>query len=87
MGHKSTARLLLGAGADPYPPRDLFRNIWDPDELIKLVQTSKNGINTLKGARTSVLSLLYVQAAEQFHNMGQSSSAEEMRRRALKKGE
>ena len=83
MGHESTARMLSNAGAVAYPPRGLFRNIWDPDELIKLVQTSINCINTLEGTRKLVLSLLYLQSAEQFHHMGQSSSAEEMGRRAL----
>ena len=84
MGHESTARLLLAVGADFYPPSGLFRNIWDPDELIKLVQTSKKSINTLRRIRGRPLSLLYTQAAAQFDNMGHSSSAEEMNRRAMK---
>ena len=85
MGHDSTARTLLRAGADLYPPRGLFRNIWVPDELNKLVQNSEN-YTDLRFIRRQVARLLYIQAAAQFENMGQRSSAEEMKRRMLKEG-
>ena len=83
MGHDSTAKILLTAGADRHVPRGLFRNIWDPDELSKLVQTSEKCANTLLG-RDSARPLrleLFFQAAAQFKKMGQRSSAEEMLRR------
>ena len=68
------------------PPRDLFRNIWDPDELSKLVQTSeeciKNVLRTYRGH--FIHSARLRQAAAQFEKMGQRSSAEETNRRAMK---
>ena len=38
MGHYSTARVLFKAGADPNPPGRLFRNIWDSNELKRMVK-------------------------------------------------
>ena len=82
MGHGTAAGMLLSAGADTYPPRGLFRNIWDSDELRKLVQNSEKYTNMLKRIHRRIHPLLYLEAAAQFENMGQRSSAEEMNRRA-----
>ena len=84
MGHDSTISILLADGADLIPPRDLFRNIWDPDELSKLVQTFEKSIENMRRryrGNFSHLALLRP-AAAQFEKMGQRNSAEEMNRRA-----
>ena len=79
--------MLSDAGADNNPPTALFRNIWDPDELDKLIQTSERCINTTgvlgRRYRRFYIPLLY-EAALQFKNMGQSSSAEGMKSKALR---
>ena len=84
MGHDSTATMLLAAGADPNAPSDLFRNIWDSDELSKLAQNSETYINTLRRRRMTISfrHALLEEAAAQFEKISQSSSAEEMSRRA-----
>ena len=86
MGHDSTIPMLVAAGADILPPRDPFRNIWDPDELSKLVQTFEKSIAYIQRFHRGKFahSALLHHAAAQFAKMGQRSSAEEMNRRAMK---
>lgn len=67
--------MLADAGADPYPPDGLFRNIWDPEELRNIV---KNFGKT--GPEFSLPTLLY-EAASQFIKMGQTSDVEEIKLR------
>ena len=85
MGRYSTAIMLFNGGADHYAPRGLFRNIWDSDELNKLVQNSETCTNTqgILGRKYGdvILAALCQEAAAQFEKMGQRSSAEEMLRR------
>ena len=78
--------MLLDAGAECESPSGLFRNIWDSDELNKLVQTSGKYISTLGSKdKTKIARLrLFNEAAIQFDNMGQRSSAEGMYRKTLR---
>jgi len=78
MGHFSTAKVLLKAGADPDPPHGLFRNIWDSKELRTLVKNFENFTD-----QEYLLPSILREAAVQFIRMGQISNAEEMYRRAL----
>ena len=84
MGHESTANMLLAAGADNDPAKSLFDNIWDSDELNKLVNNYEKYSRTLELNRDPfALALVFRMAAFQFKNMGQESSVGEMNRRAL----
>ena len=78
MGHYSTTKVLFKAGADPNPPRRLFRNIWDSNELKRMVKNLENYVN-LEYLLPSFLS----QAAAQFTSMDEMSNAEGLYRRVL----
>lgn len=78
MGHYNTAKALFRAGADPFPPNGLFRNIWDTNELRSMIKNVENYSNA-----EYFLPSLLEKAADQFMNMGQTRDAEEMSRRAV----
>ena len=78
MGHYSTARVLFKAGAYPSPPRRLFRNIWDPNELKRMVKNFEKYFDS-----KYLLPLIEDTAAAQFQSMDEMSDAEGSYRRAL----
>ena len=78
MGHYNIAKVLLQAGADPHPPIDLFCNIWDPNELKRLVKNLEDYIDL-----EYFLPSLLDEAALQFMKMGQMSNAEDYYRRVV----
>ena len=78
MGHYGTARVLFKAGADPRQPRRLFRNIWDSNELKRMVKNLENYVHP-----EYLLPWVLDTAAAQFQSMDEMSNAECLYRRAL----
>ena len=78
MGHYSTAKVLFEAGADPDPPRRLFRNIWDSNELKRMVKNLENYVDP-----EYLHPLVLNQAAAHFKSMDEMSNAEGLYRRVL----
>lgn len=71
-------KVLFEAGADPDPPERLFRNIWDSNELKRMVKNLENYVDP-ESLSSSVLN----QAAAQFTSMDEMSNAEVLYRRVL----
>ena len=74
----STTKVLFEAGADPNPPTRLFRNIWDSNELKRMVKNLENYVDP-----ECLLPLVLCQAAAQFTSMDETSNAEGLYRRVL----
>lgn len=91
MGHYSTTKVLFEAGADPNPPTRLFRNIWDSNELKRMVKHLENYVDLEclprsvwnQAATRSPLTSVLIQAAAQFTSMEEMSNAEALYRRVL----
>lgn len=78
MGHYSISNVLFEAGADPDPPTRLFRNIWDSNELKRMVKNLENYVDL-----GYVFPSILVQAVAQFMSMDEMSNAEDLYRRVL----
>ena len=89
MGHYTTANLVLNATKIPVVPRDLFLNIWDSDELSRLVMRFDNYLSSEFFSpdydyEDYLVEDFWHSAGAQYMKMGNDRRAEDMYRQAVK---